>query len=233
MQMLQREAAPLRTQLVARLRQDIITGRFGAGDRLIEKNLEAEYGVSRTVVREALRQLESERLVEIVPNVGPQVRALTYDDVVHLYQVRDALESAACGLAAQRGSVPHIKGLRHVLERLSKRASVMDVSELIEEKNAFYRALIEASGNPIIGEMLDNVQARISQLRALTLSSEDRTPRMIAELRDVVEAIAARDSVAATEAAHVHVAAAAKIALDHVRDGWSEGGGSLRRAAVD
>lgn len=233
MQMLQREAAPLRTQLVARLRQDIITGRFGAGDRLIEKNLEAEYGVSRTVVREALRQLESERLVEIVPNVGPQVRALTYDDVVHLYQVRDALESAACGLAAQRGSVPHIKGLRLVLERLAKRAAVMDVSELIEEKNAFYRALIEASGNPIIGEMLDNVQARISQLRALTLSSEDRTPRMIAELRDVVEAIEAGDSVAATEAAHVHVAAAAKIAVDHVRDSWSEDRGSVRRAAVD
>ena len=76
--MLQREAAPLRTQLVAKLREDIVAGRFGAGDRLIEKNLEAEYGVSRTVVREALRQLESERLVEIVPNIGPQVRALSY-----------------------------------------------------------------------------------------------------------------------------------------------------------
>jgi GntR family transcriptional regulator, trigonelline degradation regulator len=233
MQMLQREAAPLRTQLVARLRQDIVAGRFGAGDRLIEKNLEAEYGVSRTVVREALRQLESERLVEIVPNIGPQVRALTYDDVVHLYQVRDTLESAACGLAAQRGSVPHIKGLRLAFERLTKRASVMDVSELIEEKNAFYRALIDASGNPIIGEMLDNVQARISQLRAITLSSADRTPRMLAELREVVEAIEAGDSVAATEATHIHVAAAAEIALAHIRDPSSEDGGSLRRAAVD
>ena len=65
--MLQREAAPLWTHLVARLREDIIEGQYAAGDRLIEKNLEATYGVSRTVGREALRQLESEKVVEIVP----------------------------------------------------------------------------------------------------------------------------------------------------------------------
>lgn len=214
--MLQREAAPLRTQLVASLREGIIEGRYAAGDRLIEKNLEATYGVSRTVVREALRQLETEQLVEIVPNVGPQVRGLTYDDVVHLYQVRTALESAACRLAAESASIQQVKALRSSYEHLSEHAAAESVHELIGEKDAFYAALIAASGNPIIGQMLANVQARIAQLRHITLASPDRTPHMLGELRKVVEAIEAADPVAASDAAIAHVDSASKIALRHV-----------------
>lgn len=214
--MLQREAAPLRTQLVAKLRNDIISGRYRAGDRLIEKNVEAEHGVSRTVVREALRQLESERLVEIVPNVGPRVRGLSYDDVVDLYQVRSALESAACKLAAQSASISEIEALRASYEQLDARADIVDVDALIAEKNAFYDTLIIASGNPIIGEMLSNVQARIAQLRFITLGASDRVPHMLAELRKVVEAIEAADPAAASAAAQAHVDSAAQIALRHI-----------------
>jgi DNA-binding GntR family transcriptional regulator len=227
--MFQREAAPLRTQLVAQLREDIIAGRFGAGDRLIEKMLEAEYGVSRTVVREALRQLESECLVEIVPNVGPQVRALSYDDVVHLYEVRTALESTACSLAAERASARQIKALQRALDRISKLASGSTVGDLIKEKNAFYDVLIDASGNPIIGEMFSNVQARISQLRAITLAAPDRTPRMIEEIRGVVEAIEARDPAAAAAAAKLHVDAAAAIALESIGQRQQDGARLARR----
>lgn len=215
--MLQREAAPLRAQLVGQLREQIIAGRYSAGDRLIEKNLEAEHGVSRTVVREALRQLESERLVEIVPNVGPRVRGLTYDEVVDLYQVRSALESAACQLAAQGASIAQVRGLRaayHHLARFAARKNT--VADMIAEKNRFYDALIEASGNPIIGEMLGNVQARIAQLRSITLASADRTPHMLAELKKVVDAIEAGDPAAAVAASQAHVESAGQIALRHI-----------------
>lgn len=214
--MLQREAAPLRTQLVARLREDIIEGQYAAGDRLIEKNLEATYGVSRTVVREALRQLESEQLVEIVPNVGPKVRGLTYDDVVHLYQVRAALESTACRLAAESASIEGVQAVRDAYEHLRANATQESVADLIDEKNRFYDALIQASGNPIIGEMLANVQARIAQLRYITLGTPDRTPHMLSEIRAVVEAIEAADPDAAVAASIAHVERAAEIAKQHV-----------------
>lgn len=214
--MLQREAAPLRAQLVNKLRENLIAGHYRAGDRLIEKNLEAEYGVSRTVVREALRQLESERLVEIVPNVGPRVRGLSYDDVVDLYQVRTALESAASRLAAQSASISQVAALRAAFDHLTSRAAGVDVADLIVEKNAFYDALIDASGNPIIGEMLANVQARIAQLRYITLAAPDRVPHMLAELRKVVEAIESADPTAASAASHTHVDSAAQIALRHI-----------------
>jgi len=214
--MLQREAAPLRTQLVARLREDIIEGHYAAGDRLIEKNLEATYGVSRTVVREALRQLESEQLVEIVPNVGPKVRGLTYEDVVNLYQVRAALESAACRLAAESASGERVEALRQAYEHLRTHATQDSIADLIGEKNKFYDALIEASGNPIIGEMLANVQARIAQLRYITLGTTNRTPHMLDEILKVVEAIEDSDPKAAVAASIAHVESAAEIAKLHV-----------------
>lgn len=214
--MLKREAAPLRTQLVNKLREDIISGRFGSGERLTEKALEAEYGVSRTVVREALRQLESERLVETIPNIGPQVRGLTYDDVVHLYQVRRALESAACGLAAQEATFEQIAKLRGAFEHLVLATKIAEVKDLIHEKNDLYEALVEASGNPIIGEMLSNVQARIAQMRFITLASDNRVPEMLSELRRTIEAIEASNPTAAVQAANDHVDAAARIALKHV-----------------
>ncbi|MEV4901240.1 GntR family transcriptional regulator [Citricoccus sp. NPDC055426] len=214
--MLQREAAPLRTQLVNQLREDIIAGRYKAGDRLTEKVLEAAFGVSRTVVREALRQLESESLVETVPNVGPRVRALTYNDVANLYQVRLALEAAACRLAATLATDEQIQDLVEAFRLLVTKAPEKAPESLVQDKNEFYQALIAASGNPIIGEMLANVQARIAQLRFITLGQPGRSAAMLEELRAVVSAIESRDPLAAVAAATLHVEAAGAIALNHV-----------------
>lgn len=214
--MLQREAAPLRVQAVNVLRQKIVAGEYLPRTRLTEKLLEGELGVSRTVVREALRQLEAERLIAIEPNVGPLVRELTFDDVFHLYQVRGVLESAAGGLAATNSTTAHLAELRRVFTVISERAADISMVELIELKNEFYRALIEASGNPIIGEMLSNVQARISQLRAVTLKSRGRTPHMIAELGRVLDAIEAGDPGQAAAECQAHVDVAAQIALLYV-----------------
>ncbi|TIH29573.1 GntR family transcriptional regulator [Subtercola vilae] len=208
-----RQAAPLRVQAVNHIRSKIVSGDFPPRMRLIEKRLEEELGVSRTVVREALRQLESERLVTMEANVGPIVSALSYDDVVHLYQVRATLESAAGRLAAESGTSVQIERIQAALAAIRTEAERVEIPMLIELKNDFYTALIDASGNPIIGEMLSNVQARISQLRALTLHSEGRARHMVAELTRVVDAIEQGDPDRAEEACRAHVAVAEKIAL--------------------
>ena len=210
-----REVAPLRVQAVNHLRSKIVSGEFPPGMRLIEKRLEDELGVSRTVVREALRQLESERLVSMEANVGPTVRALSYDDVVHLYQVRATLESAAGRLAAETGTTEQVARIRAVFTVIEETTAQLTLAELITLKNEFYAALIDASGNPIIGDMLSNVQARISQMRALTLHSPGRERHMIAELHRVVEAIEQADPDRAEAACRAHVESAQKIALRH------------------
>jgi DNA-binding GntR family transcriptional regulator len=214
--MLTREAAPLRAQAVKFLRDKIVSGEYAPRTRLTEKRLEQELGVSRTVVREALRQLETENLVEIAPNIGPMVRGLTYDDVVHLYQVRAALESAAGRLAAEVGSPEDVGQLRVLLDKVGAHGQDADVPELVQLKNEFYSQLVRTSGNPVIGEMLANVQARISQMRSVTLSAPGRLSTMLDELGQVVDAIEAGDAARAEQLCRAHVEAAAAIALAHV-----------------
>lgn len=216
--MLTREAAPLRAQAVKFLRDKIVSGEYAPRTRLTEKRLEEELGVSRTVVREALRQLETENLIELTPNVGPVVRGLSYDDVVHLYQVRAALESAAGRLAAQVGSPEDVGQLRVLLDKVAAQGQNTHLPELVTLKNEFYRQLVRTCGNPVIGEMLANVQARISQMRSVTLSAPGRLPTMLAELEQVVDAIEARDAARAEQLCRAHVESAAEIALAHATE---------------
>src|SRR3970040_1259795 len=90
-----RSAAPLRRQVLEELRRSIIAGRLAPGARLVERQLIAMMGVSRTVIREALRQLESEGLITMIPNKGPAVRELTLQEAKDLYGIRAVLEGLA------------------------------------------------------------------------------------------------------------------------------------------
>jgi GntR family transcriptional regulator, trigonelline degradation regulator len=212
-----RQAAPLREQAVEAIRAHILDGTYPPGVRVKEKDLCDTYAVSRTVIREALRQLESERLVRIEPNVGPVVCVLNREDVKDLYQTREALEAAAARLAATHADASQVQNLETIYDEIAM-ADETDLQVLIELKNRFYGALIDASGNKVIGEMLQNVQARISQLRRLTLSAPGRHQRTVQELAKVVEAIRAHDAEAAFAATVLHVKSAATIALQHFED---------------
>jgi DNA-binding GntR family transcriptional regulator len=134
---------------------------------------------------------------------------------VHLYQVRATLESAASSFAAESASPAEVAALRDAYTVLVERVDRSQIDDLIELKNDFYVALIAASGNPIIGEMLGNVQARISQLRGVTLQAPGRSRHMTAELGRVVAAIEAADPKRAAKDSRAHVQAAEKIALRH------------------
>lgn len=199
------------------LRARIISGELTPGERLTEKQLCAYLDVSRTVVREALRQLESERLVDIVPNIGPIVRVLSPEEATNLYEIRAALEPAAAGLAALRASDDEILVLEQVLLHI-RECLGSSTGEVVLMKNDFYRALITAAHNPAIGEMLENVQARISQLRRLTLSSAGRTLEMYVELEEIVAAIKAKDPALAKLKAELHVQKAAALAQESLQN---------------
>jgi DNA-binding GntR family transcriptional regulator len=209
--MLQRHAAPLREQAVIEVRRRLVTGELVPGERLKERELEEHLGVSRTVVREALRQLESEQLIEIVPQVGPRVVQLSVDDIRQLYELRAALECASAALAAQKRSSEDLVLLRRALEELS--TPLLPLDDLLEAKNKFYDALVSAGQNNMIGKQLQQVQTRISQFRRITLTTPGRGLRMREELEKVVEAVADQDSHAAFEACLEHVNTASGIAI--------------------
>ncbi len=117
---MRREAAPLRSQVVELLRRAIVGGELGPGERLVERVLCARFAVSRTVVREALRQLESEGLVTTVPQRGPVVAVLTAADAEALYEVRAVLEGLAGRAFAQRATPAERVALRERLAELGR-----------------------------------------------------------------------------------------------------------------
>src|SRR5271156_6163978 len=111
-----KESAPLRRQVLDEIRQSIIAGRLEPGSRLVERKLIAMMGVSRTVIREALRQLESEGLVSVVPNKGPIVRELTLGEARDLYSIRAVLEGLAVRLFVESAKDRDIQRLEQELQ---------------------------------------------------------------------------------------------------------------------
>lgn len=206
-------AAPVRSQVVETLRVAITSGRFTPGQRLVEKDLCDLMGVSRPSVREALRQLESEGLIVTIPNRGPLVSRLSARDAASIYEVRGALEALAAKLFAASASDRQIADLEASLERLEAAYATCDVEKIIEAKKEFYDILLEGSGNSIIPSILSMMNARITQLRRVSLSSPKRAAVSIREIRAVLKAIKHRDPEAAFKATLHHIEQAAKVAL--------------------
>lgn len=212
-----RVAAPLRQQALENLRQSCIDGFYSPGDRLTETALTKDLGVSRTVVRETLRQLESEGLVEIVPNVGAVVRTITKDEVRDLYEVRALLESLIASQCATRATPEQKKDVLAHFSQVQEHIDHApgDISTLLEYKNELMKSILAGSGNVVAGGMLQNIHARVSRFRELTLSAPGRLSETKSELGQTVDAICQGDAERASALSAAHVRNAGAIALKH------------------
>ncbi|BBK36746.1 GntR family transcriptional regulator [Allostella sp. ATCC 35155] len=206
-------AAPVRRQVAKVLREAITSGRFGQGQRLVEKELCELLGVSRPSVREALRELESEGLIEIIPNRGPLVKRLTAADAASVYQVRAALEAMAARLFVECASDEQVADLEGSVEALAAAYATQDVAQILAAKQVFYDVLITGTGNNVLRSLLRSLNDRITMLRRVTLSSPTRAAESIREIRDIMAAIRRRDADAAFAASLHHIQEAAKVAL--------------------
>ncbi len=194
-------AAPLRRQVLDELRQSIIAGRLAPGSRLVERELTAMMGVSRTVVREALRQLESEGLVSIIPNKGPIVRELTVEEAKDLYSIRAVLEGLAAQRFVENANDNHVEQLQQALDATAEAYEKGNPPIILETKNRFYDVLFEGAGSETLSSMIGTLHVRIWRWRALGLSHPQRSPERskesVAGLREVLAAIRDRDAALA------------------------------------
>ncbi len=208
-----KSAAPLRRQVLDELRQSIISGRLNPGDRLLERELIAMMGVSRTVIREALRQLESEGLVAIIPNKGPVVRSLTVDEARDLYTIRAVLEGLAARLFVEQASDAQIARLEQALRVVEKAYASGNAARMLETKNSFYEALFAGAKSSTLSSMLGMLHGRIWRWRALGLRHPKRSPERDREsmtnLGAVLKAIRARDADLAEKTLREEVSKAA------------------------
>jgi DNA-binding GntR family transcriptional regulator len=213
-----RAAAPLRMQVVQLLRDAILVGDFKPGERLIEAPLCERFGVSRTVVREAIRQLESEGLVTLVANRGPVVTTLSHADAIALYEVRAVLEGLAGARFAQRATEEQKRRLDGALGKVADAFERGDERLQLRAKDRFYDVLLEGAGNPIIKSTLRGIHARVQLLRGLSMQAPGRAAESLGELRAIVEAVMQGDSDRARAACEYHVNRAASAALSMLTD---------------
>lgn len=213
-----RVAAPLRQSVVEGIRNAITSGRFAAGERLTEKELCEMIGVSRTLVREALRQLESEGLIDLVPNRGPVVARVSVAQAEQIYQVRRELEGLAAELFARHATEAQQKELKKALKTLKASIGSADPGVRVATKNEFYACLLRGSGNEALGQVLGLLNARVTLLRATSLQHKGRTERSMVELTALVDLLVARDAAGARQAAMLHVTNAAEAALNVLRE---------------
>ncbi len=213
MEQLRLVSQPVRRQLEEHLRRAIIDGLYPPGSHLSDRALCEQFGVSRSVVREAVRLLEAEGLVTLIPHRGPFVAFLSAEEAAQIYEVRAALEGLAGAGFAQRASEPQRDALRDVYAALATAEGGADKRELLDLKRRFYDVLLAGCGNAYVARMLAQVLNRNTQLRATSLSAPNRLPHTIREIGEIVEAVLRRDPHAARRACIAHVEAAATIAL--------------------
>jgi len=211
----------VQSQVLETLRNAILTGRFHPGQRLIESELCRTMGVSRTLLREAIRQLSGQQLVEIVPNRGPSVTRMDRDQAMQIYQIRALLEGEAAALAAAGRDDAALVRMAADPAEFQQAVNVGDFLARLAATTRSYEGLMQASGNPVLAELQVGLLARVTFLRARSMSRPGRAFRSALEMQLILGAVSARDARAARAAAVAHVRSAAKAALDALGSGSS------------
>lgn len=202
----------LREIAVDRLRSAIISGRFAGGARLVERNLCEQLGVSRSVVREAIRYLEAEGLVELLPRGGPVVARLDWNQARQIYDIRQLLEAEAAAECARVADADVKSRLRAALREIEQAFSEPTLQNLYAATTGYYEVIFSAAGHLIAWEIVNRLNSRISRLRALTLATADRSTSGPAHMARICQAICDNDSETARMAVRDHLCDAAEIA---------------------
>src|SRR5690348_13244787 len=195
--------------------------RLQPGQRLVERELMQRIGVSRTTVREALRELAVEGLVTTIPQKGAIVAIPSAKEAAEVYEVRALLEGLASREFARNASEADLHALRQAFAEVESTGAAEDARALLYAKNRFYDALFAGADNETIRRLLETPRARVAVLRAPSLTARDRPRQSVEEIRTIVEAIERRDEDAAADAAAFHVGQAAAAALREMSI-WSE-----------
>ena len=210
-----RSAAPVREQAVRVLR-NLLTEKFQPGERITETTVCELLGASRTTVREALRQLETEGLVEMVPGKGPTVATVDEHDIRDLYEIREVLESFAIMLFIERATKEEWSRLAEAFRDLERAHATGEASRVITGKQAFYDVLFEGAHNNSISVLAQRIYWRVARVRLASLTAE-RIRDGIEELRTVHELMKSRDVHQAQDAYAIHMQNARKAAILAVR----------------
>ena len=233
-----RVAAPLRERVVEIVREAILDFKLRPGERLIERELIEQLGVSRTTVRDVLARLAAEGLVTIIPQKGAIVTVLTLEEAADIYEMRASLEGLAVKRFVERANPESIRELRSACEEFQRAvASGVDTGVALRAKDGFYEVLLRGARSPRLSTILTSLQGQVRLLRATSLSVPGRASEAVLEIGAVVAAVEAGDAEAGAKACIAHVRTAAETGLarlaELLEDGLGEGAPALDSQFVD
>src|SRR5512145_1649586 len=183
----------LREKILETIRDAILKGALKPGERVSEPELAERFGISRTPIREAFRQLESEGYLEVIPRKGAVVASLSERDVVEFYAIKSILEGHAARIAAERMSDRDLERLETINAKLQQIASDGDIKAFFRTHNEFHELFIKASGNDKLAELINQLVLKFNRLRLASLAQPGRMEISVQEHRKIIEAFRRHD----------------------------------------
>lgn len=187
------------------IKERILKGEYHIGEKLKENQIAYELKVSRTPIREALKQLEKEGLVESIPNRGSFVLGLTKRDIEDIYAVRAAVEVLAADWAVSRITGEELKQLREVFDLMEFYSEKQNSDKVLELNKEFHQIIYHASGSRFLSQLLKSYQEYVEETRKATVYCSENLPLILEEHRNILEAICMRDGQLAKERLSIHL----------------------------
>lgn len=211
------EYLPLRDVVFNTLRQAILKGELKPGERLMEIQLATKLGVSRTPVREAIRKLELEGLVLMVPRKGAEVAQITEKSMVDVLEIRRALEELAVRLACERMTPEGLEELKQAEERFEKVLGKEDITVVAGADVEFHDAILRATDNQKLIQLLSQFREQMYRYRVEYLKREECHPQVIKEHQEIIQTIENRNKDEAAEYICNHIDSQVKAVADTIR----------------
>lgn len=208
----------LREKIYQKIRDDITYGKFAPGERLVEDRLAEEFKASRSPIREALRQLESEGLITFERNKGITVAKLSIKQVDEIYTLRCILESYAARLTAERITKKDVAHLRDLQKKLRLAAKNMDLRDWLHNNALFHNLLCERCGNSNLIQVLDNLKRRVYRYQYITVSIPGHFETYLGHHKGMLEGCEKNDGGMAEEYMKLHLETIKNILINHLNE---------------
>jgi DNA-binding GntR family transcriptional regulator len=204
----------LRERILETIRDAIMAGTLKPGEKVAEPELASRFGISRTPIREAFRQLESEGYLTVIPRKGALVAAFSPKDVEEFYAIKSILEGYAARKACIRLSTREINKLEAINEKLREIANEGDVRHFFKVHNSFHELFIKGAGNEKLAEMIGALVKKFQRLRLASLSKPGRMKISVEEHEKIIEAFRGRNEAMAEMLVQKNAEYGGKVLMD-------------------
>ena len=209
---------PLRDVVFQTLREAILKGDLRPGERLMELQLAAKLGVSRTPIREAIRMLEQEGLAVTIPRKGAEVARMTEKDMEDVLQIREALDDLAVQVACDKITQEQLERLMATMKNFELAVLAGDLSKIVAYDVEFHDVIYEATDNPKLVILLSNLREQIYRYRVEYLKEKENYPMLIVEHEEIVQALKQKNKERVADAMRNHIRNQAEVVKNIIRE---------------